>query len=280
MALMRPTYCGVENIMIAYDSINGDCQYYFSVWHGQKDIAFQYVGEDARKAREYLESNLKAMEQSGNDNLLYLKFHPLDKKTKYINSKTDVIANTPICVIESENGEIRGVEVGPRIERDRSNDTGYNNYKMRLALEELPTRLDAIIEEKLTARLSGIEDEEIEPIEPVDPVEKYIGIISGIASNPQIMGIIGQVLNFLKPQPVPNPGIRINGMAMTDETKEVAENQNNNVEQIEISEEILNEALGRLSAHCRIDTDLLLLADMADNDPAQFKFLLSMLRKK
>lgn len=283
MALLKPTYCGVDNIMSAYDSINGDCQYYYSVWHSQKDIAFQYVGDDARKAREYLESNLRAMEQSGNDNLLYLKFHPAKKKAgEYITYKTDVIANTPICCLELPEGAVTG-ERGTERERNRENDQGYNVYKMRLFMEELPTKLETMIEEKISSKIGAIGEEDDEP--EIDPVDKYIGIINGIVSNPQIMGMVGQILNFLKPQPVVPP-VRINGMTNDQDKGNVTEPVSANVndqqsdQETPISEDMLNEALGRLSAHCRIDTDLLLLADMADNEPGQFQFLLNMLRKR
>ena len=280
MALQKPTYVGVTDIMKAYDSINGNCQYYYSVWHSQKDIAFQYVGEDARQARQYLEDNLEAMAQAGNDNLLYLKFHPVDKKSKYISYKTDIIANTPICcVAPSERPEIAGTP-----ERDRSGDTGYQMYKTRLMLEELPATLDIKINEAIERRL--LEAEETDDLEePIDPTQRIVGIINGIAGNPQIMGLIGQVLNFLKPN---LPPIRINGM-----------NENNNVPQVDVSQiekepgneadevtatelndDMLNAALNRLHQHCRLDVDLTLLADMADNNPVLFNSMLGMLRQK
>lgn len=278
MALQKPTYCGVDKIMAAYDSINGDCQYDFSVWHSQKDIAFQYVGNDALKARQYLLDNLTAMADSGNDNLLYLKFHPANRKKQgeFINYKTDIIANTPICCVDNYEEKISGTP-----ERSRENDTGYNVYKMRLFMEELPNKLDSIIEEKLSARVGAIDDEEIEEPE-IDPVQKYIGIINGIASNPQVMAVIGQILNFLKPQPVAAP--RINGMneninRQAEQDGSGAVNNTAPTEPVQISEEMVNEALQRLHPHCRIDTDLLLLADMAEQNPQQFQFLLTMLRK-
>jgi hypothetical protein len=278
MALQKPTYCGTDNIMAAYDSINGDCQYYYSVWHSQKDIAFQYVGDDATKAREYLKSNLMAMEQAGNDNLLYLKFHPSDKKSKYIENKTTVLANTPICAVELEEGAIAG-DRDNTAPRDRTGDAGYQMYKTRMMLEDLPSILDqkinVILDERLNAAHLVDEDEEPE----IEPVDKIVGIINGIAANPQIMGLIGQVLNFLKPQLQP---VRINGMNQQEATPPAEQNTQPAPapEPQVVSEEILNEALNRLSQHCRVDTDLLLLADMADNDPAQFQFLLNMLRKR
>lgn len=286
MALQKPTYCGVDKIMAAYDSINGDCQYDYSVWHSQKDIAFQYVGNDALKARRYLEDNLTAMAESGNDNLLYLKFHPANRKKQgeFINYKTDVIANTPICCIENYQEKISGTP-----ERSRVNDDGYNVYKMRLFMEELPTKLETMIEEKISSKIGALDDEEIDEPE-IDPVQKYIGIISGLASNPQVMAVVGQILNFLKPA-APYAAPRINGMNENiNGNADVIDNESlkqpgesivdSPAEQVPVNEEILNEALGRLHQHCRIDTDLLLLADMADENPAQFQLLLGMLRKK
>jgi len=276
MALLKPTYIGVDAIMNAYDSINADCQYFYSVWHSQKDIAFQYVGEDARKARQYLLDCLTAMAQANNDNLLYLKFHPLDKKTKYVNSRTDIIANTPICVVEPDENSNA---VGAVVERDRSSDTGYNAYKMRLMLEELPATLDKKINDAIEARL--LETEDGEDIEEIDPVQKTVGMITGLMSNPQIQGLIGQVLAYLKPQ---TPSVRVNGLNMNEQQEqqvtEKVSAETPTAEIMPVNEDMMNEALARLHGHCRLDSDLLLLADMAESNPAQFKMLLTMLRSK
>lgn len=278
MPLIRPTYVGVEDIMSAYDSINSDNQYYYSVWHSTKEIAFQFVGEDASKARAYLRANLQAMADADNDNLLYLKFHPADKKGKYITKNTDVIGNTPICCVEPvEGSSVAGVSV----ERDRSGDTGYQMYKTRLMLEELPKTIDARVSAEIERRL--LEAEDLEPEEVEDPTQRIVGIINGIAGNPVIMGLIGQVLNFIKPQA---PPIRINGLMNEQNIQQetnpapVGDQDAPAAEPVPVNEVILNDALGRLHQHCCIDTDLLLLADMADNDPATFAMLLGMLRKR
>ena len=45
-----------------------------------------------------------------------------------------------------------------------------------------------------------------------------------------------------------------------------------------VDENVLNNALDRLHKVCKIDTDLSLLADLAENNPAMFQMLLSNLR--
>lgn len=273
MALQRPTYIGVDNIMKMYDSLNGDCQYYFSVWHSQKDIAFQYVGDDARKARSYLEENLQAMAESQNDNLLYIKFHPADKKGKYITKSTDVIACTPVCVVEPDDSTQSIAGTGTIERAGSSRGMTYEMWKSLEMLKTLPDTIDARIDATINRKLEEaalLEEEEPE----IDPTERMIGMITGLAQNPQIMALVGQVMNFLKPAVMPQ---RVNGVVMEKEIEPAQEQQS---VQEPINEELMNNALSRLHQHCRLDTDMSLLADMAENNPAQFKMLLGMLRAK
>jgi hypothetical protein len=262
MALQRATYTGVSDIMGAYDSFNEGGEYNYSVWLSKEDIAFQSIEKDADKARELLKNCLTALEQAGNDDLFFIKFHPKDVKgaSPFIDRKTLCIGTVPVRVCS----------IGEGRESNYVNKASIGGIPNDLygMLRDLPATLDAKINAALDARLGELETE----IE-VDPIEKYVGIINGIASNPQIMGVVGQILNYLKPQGM-NMAPRINGTPKVEEQKE----SNEAVQEVNL--EILNEALDRLSRVCRVDTDLLLLADMADSNPAMFNMLLTQLRSK
>jgi hypothetical protein len=267
MALQRATYTGVNDIMNAYDSFNDQGQYNYSVWLSSSDIAFQSIEKDSEKARELLKNCLTALEQADNDDLFFIKFHPKDLKTPtgFIDRKTLVIGTIPVrvCPIGESGSHQNFVKTSGAV-----SGVPRDLYDM---LRDLPATLDTKISAALDARLAQIEDDP-EP-EEVDQIEKYVGIINGIASNPQIMSVVGQILSYLKPQTM-SMAPRINGTPTENPVNGVSS------EEIPVNLEILNEALDRLSKVCRVDTDLLLLANMSEENPAMFNMLLTQLRSK
>lgn len=268
--LKRATYTGADAIMSFYDAINGDNGYLYSVWHNDKDIAFQYFGEDSAKARALLEDNLRALEEAENCDLLYIKFHPpVTGKARYIDRKTPVVSTTPVRVHALEDVEISGVSLPGEQPRGMP-------YQMYQAIEGVKT-LPGIITGKLTEfdeRLRAMEvlPEEQEP--EADPFDKWAARIGGLMQNPAVMEGLGQILNFLKPAPAPLPWPHvINGaMAEDEQTQTVQANEP------DVNEDLLNDALNRLHPHCVLDQDFQLLAKMAEENPALFKTMLSMLR--
>lgn len=267
MAFRRATYTGLNNVMDAFDAATSQTNFYYSVWYTDTEPAFQYVGDDRDKAREFLMVNLQAMEQAGNDDILLLKYHPVDKKEKYITRKTPVVAAVPFRVVALDTNEVTGIITG--------SESGRLPYSVQRTLEDLKNlpgvidqKIDAAIEAKLLA-IDGDDEPEIEQT----ALERTLEMITGITNNPQVMGAIGTVLGYLKPQPAQyfEPRMPINGM-------NIMANENPDVQEIAIDENVVNDALERLSVHCRIDTDLQLLAAMAEKNPGQFKMLLGMLR--
>jgi len=110
---------------------------------------------------------------------------------------------------------------------------------------------------EILSRLAAIETKMNEPDEEEEEKPDFI---SGIVSNPEIqnmiVGYIGMIVDRLIPM---KKTVAINGV--TDQNK-------------------LEVALEILSKHDEeLDNDLFLLATMAENDAAQFQFLLKMLRK-
>lgn len=258
MGLQKATYTGINDIMAYYEAIMQDEGYSYSVWHSVKDIAFQYNGPDHEKGKEFLYNNLTAMDQAENDNLLYLKFHPPGVKG-YIDSKSKVICMSPVRVTELTALTAVGAVT----------ETG-GNFRMFEAIETLK-QLPAAINDKLGAfeqRLQAMEDYEPEP-EP-DKVEKVIGQISGLLENPMVQGLVNSVIGTLFKMTNSNNNNVMQAHQINGTT--------DNVPQGPVSEEVLNNALDRLHKVCKIDTDLSLLADLAENNPAMFQMLLANLR--
>lgn len=275
--LKRATYTGKDNILDAYDALNKDGEFSYSVWHSDKDIAFQYVGNDREKARQMLEDNLEAMESAQNTDLLFLKFHPDPKGKGYIDRKTPVISTTPVRVTSLEDtDEAVSYEIGST---SRPAGMPYAMWKAIGALENLPAAITTKLE-AFDTRLKEIELMEIEEPEPVDPVQKAIGMVTGVLSNEVVMSALGQFLNFIKPQPAPvfNP-LRVNGMSEQSNEPEILPAPVPEAKPA-IDEDKLNDALNRLYPHCVLDTDMQLLAKMAESNPVLFKSMLAMLRSQ
>ena len=261
--------------MDAYDAINKG-NYFYSVWHGERDIAFQCTDMDAAKARQYLEDNLLAMEQSQNDHLLYLKFHPSIIKglsNGFIDRTTTVVSLGPVRAGElpESGGAVSGTY------ESQSGNMSFKMYEAVKAMQDLPAQINAAIDQKLLlfeARLQAIEEPEETETE-TEAVDKYIGLINGVMNNPTLSPLITAIIGRIFPPQQSQPIMQgqINGVKPSEHATPVQE-----AAPAEVDNEILNNALLRLNEHCNIDTDLCLLADMAEKNPGQFQMLLGMLR--
>lgn len=265
--LKRPTYIGVDKVLSGFDNINPDGAYCFSVWHSLDDIAFQCNVCDAAVQKQMLENYLTSLYEAGNTELMYLKCHP--GEVGYITKKTPVLSNTPFQICEFQDVKIlAGEDI-----KSRPAGMSYESFEMIRALKDLPNTIEARINAAVDARLKDlIPDDEEE--EPVNEVDKYIGIITGVTQNPQIMAIIGQVLSYLKPSPV----VGHQRIGMVEQQQQVINDQPNK-EPIQFDEELMNDSLNRLRFHCNLGTDLQLLANIAEQNPAYFSTLLKMLRQ-
>lgn len=112
---------------------------------------------------------------------------------------------------------------------------------------------------EILSRLAAIESKMNEPEDEEEEIQKP-DFISGIVSNPEIqnmiVGYIGMIVDRLIPA-----------------KKTVAINGVNDENRLAVALEILQKHDPQL------ESDLFLLANMAENDPGQFQFLLKMLRK-
>jgi hypothetical protein len=270
MAINKAMYTGVTQIMDAFDR-NAQTPYY-SVWAG-KDMIFSWNDDDMEQGRVYLMENLVASEQNEHSDILKIKFHPKKEKT-FITDKTPSIATLFVRVCDPNY--MRGQVM---------QQPGGMNYGMQTLLERQMEIMNGI-----NSRLTALEEVQEEEEEEEDETEALLGRIGNILNHPTVSAIVAtilpQILPSMKAQPQPQPTIAgvddqldvieenelVNGSDFEQEAQYV-DLQSDSIEKINI-------ALGRLMAHTNdLGADLTALADMADNNPAQFKMLLGMLRK-
>lgn len=261
--LRRPTYVGVDQIMDGFDVLSKTGNQIFAVWYGDNDIAFQCTIDDPQTQRDMLESNLQALEKSGNTELLYLKMYPAETQG-YIEKKTRPLSVTPFQVCEYPGV---GAAVAGQAPDIISRPAGMSKeaWEMLDTIKRMPETINAAVEAKLKELLPE-EDEEPEP----NQGEKILGFINGITSNPQVMSAIGQLLNFFKPG---TPGAyRQIGMV-----EPIVGEQPQQAQRVPYDEELMNNSLDILSYHCDLGTCLAKLAAIAQSDPNKFKMLIGML---
>jgi hypothetical protein len=264
MGINKAMYNGVNAIMDAYDR-NAQTPYY-SVWAG-KDMIFSYNEDDQEQGRVHLMENLIACEQNEHSDILKIKFHPKKEKT-FITDKTPAIATLFVRVCDPNylKGQVQPYNAQP-------------NYGLQSLLERQTEILSG-----LSNRMSALEEAQIQEEEEYEEEEEdTLGKVGTILNHPAIQTILGilmpQVLPVLKAQPAPQPTVAGVQDDLTVIDEEVGDTFD--VEAVgEINYNLIDEALERLSKHTpTLAKDLNALADMADNNPMQFKMLLGMLKK-
>lgn len=258
------SYVGKDNIMEAFDRFGDNCPVY-SVWYADKSKAFDYMGADCEQGRDLFETTIDALVQNGNTRLFSLKFHPGLTKG-LINNKSDYSCCLLIQAVQDESSEVMP-----------SGAPGQMSYKMFQALETLntlPNKIDQMIDAKLSSiRLELEALKAVDYDEPeIDPVTKVLGYINGVMENPSLSPLILALIGKIFPGPAPQRAI--NGTA--ESPAPVSEAPVNG--QIPVDMDMLNNALAVLNKYCKIDTDLQLLANMAETNNSQFTMLLGMLR--
>lgn len=274
--LTRPVYTGVEDIMDFYDTANREGIYTYSVWFSLRDIAFQWHKPDQEAGRQYLEDNLMALAQNGSKDLYYIKFHPGDLKEPYITKKTPIISNTPVRINSLEDGDI--IESVPRYSGVPTQGGNYQMMKAIATLENMPAQLEGVINQKM----NGVE-ERLKALEQAPPVEaevNWMGQISGLLQNEQIMGAVVGLISKLIPQQVLPPLQQQQiGMVEQNATHPPQQVQVPVIDHV-IDNDKLEKALDRLNTIIVIDDDLTLMADFADKNPAIFNMFLQQLRNQ
>lgn len=266
--LIRPVHVGVDAIMEGFDNLSKAGEQVFAVWYGDRDIAFQCSMDEATQ-RDILQSNLEALERSGNCDVLYLKMYPASVNG-WIDTKTKAVSNTPIQVCEYK-GAITGL---PTDNQPRPAGMSYEAWEMLKQIKDMPdtiqTKIDAAVEAKLNEILGPEEPEE-------DQMTKIVNTINGLTQNPQVMSVIGALIGqlgglFNRVAPVAQSRIGMVEPPLMPEVQQQAQPQ-----RIPFNEDDMNNALDVLSYHCDLGACLQKLAAIAQQDPGKFKMLLGML---
>jgi hypothetical protein len=269
MAYKRATYTGADDIQNAFETMYED-GYCYSVWASERDIAFQFPYADHEKGRQYFNDNIAALDQSGNDDLFTLKFHPAVKNKEFVEKKTTVICSIPFRV-KSLSGDIMNGVGEPNTAAH-----GIGTYKMFEAIEAIKS-LPAKMDERQAAfetRMLAMMEAEPEPVEQIDPIEKYVGMAIGALKEPNVMQNVAGILAMIF------PGYKLPTMQQQQQPAISGTNETEIVDQQpkEVDIEKLDLALQRLAKHCELDNDLTRLADIAENNPQYFKMMLLSLR--
>lgn len=271
--LRRPTFTGVEAIMKGFETLQADGLVY-AVFYTDRDIAFQCVIQDKKNQEDMMRSNLEALEEAGNCELLYLRFYDVDKVKGYIEPKDKFVSITPIQVVEYPENRMSGQESGTPAHRPAG--MSREAFDMWLQLRDLPRTIEDKIGAALAERFPDDDEEEPDPEIPqptaLDQAERINGIINGLMQNPLVVqiltGLAGMMnrtpaaavqipsrIGMVEPETLPPPA----GIRLTQ------------------NEDLMNDALNRLSYHIELGSSLDKLAKIAETDPAKFKMLHTML---
>lgn len=296
----RAMFYGPDSIMTAFDAMRGGTYCCWSMWSGNVKLA-QYSGNDSQEAETMLNDTVSVGERTGNRELIQVRIHP--RIEDIYTTKSPVVATLLCCCSSNEpNAAIQGTQ-----DYNTLPSPLYHTFKDMLA--------DAkVINEALLTRLEALSA----PVEPVEPhwVDRVSGIIkepeiAGLLSQliTALPGVLGSFIKTSVPVQVPDYAIgKIPENSMTNNIPaNIADNsdarsniaQSNDVGQLtnvhdhiadnsdaaadqhfltDAENDIIDNALARLSAHMNIVCDLPLLADYATKNPEMFKMLLMQLK--
>ena len=268
-------YTGIDNIINGFNVLSQGRAYY-SVWQRDTVPLFAWNEDDYEQGLQFLEQNLQAGEQNGHNELLCIRFHP-SKCVPHITHKSPVIASMyiRICPIDGATSKVNSIaEPLPA-----KGAMTFEQFEVMQALRNLPNELKAATEAQ-NERIRLLEEKLNDPKDEPD----YIGQITGLLNNPTIvntaLGFLGMLFPHLNPankmQTQP-----INGLDQAPEPEQIRQETANNTEITETEYwDKIDTVLDRLSRHCDLLPDLTKLAELAEQNPANFKFLLTSLRSQ
>jgi hypothetical protein len=270
----RAMLTGADNIKRMFTQAYQPAYVYSVAYVENGAPCFQYCDADHDKGEQEFEAYIDMLDDSGNDDLLYIRFHPLEKKkglvTAYVDKKTPTILVIPVRVHTVGEGSIvNGV--------GEANGGTWKMYEAVNAIKALPDR-QAAFEERVLALLEEPEDATV-IAGPVDQTEKYVNMVVGALKEPNVIANIHAVIRMFNPNynpPVvqrPQPAISgVNDTQMPEQIQQQAPPQQ------DVDVDALNVVLNRLNAHCNLVDDLGRLATLAEQNPAMFKMVLTQLR--
>lgn len=212
---------------------------FWSITDTKGSVVFYNADNDENLSRDHLEANIRSAEAAGLDCTFILRIHPKAPKEGYFVKNSPEMIVTKFRPVSYETGSMQPVN---------NSQMGYSNNNLIGEISILKSQI-AALQMKL--------DEEEEEEEPEE------GGLAGFMKNPMIQNmLIQQLQGIFMPTTtkVTNVAGVLDGAANDQDSK--------------IDEAI--ETLKQFSPN--LGDDLILLAQLALNDPQQFKFLLKMLR--
>jgi hypothetical protein len=231
---------GTQKVMDWYDQNAKTC--FWSITDTKGSVVFMNADNDENLSRDHLEANVRSAEAAGLDCTFILRIHPKAPKEGYF------VKNSPEMIIT----KFRPVAYETASMQPIGNiQMGYANNHLLGELNSLKSQI-AALQMKLDE-----EDEEDEEDEPEE------GGLAGFFKNPVMQNMLIQQLQ---------------GMFMPNTTK--VTNVAGVLDGVESDQDQkIDEAIETLKQYTpNLGDDLILLAQIALNDPQQFKFLLKMLR--
>jgi hypothetical protein len=212
---------------------------FWSITDTKGSVVFYNADNDENLSRDHLEANIRSAETAGLDCTYILRIHPKEPKEGYFVKNSPEMIVTKFRPVAYETASMQPVN---------NAQMGYPNNILIGEIVSLKSQVAAL-------QMQLEEEEEEEP--------KETGIM-GYLNDPEIRStLLGVIQNlFMGPQiKVKNMAGVMDGAAGDQDTK--------------IDEAI--ETLKQFDAN--LGDDLILLAQLALNDPSQFNFLIKMLRK-
>jgi hypothetical protein len=231
---------GTQKVMDWYDLNAKTC--FWSIVDTKGSVVFMNADNDENLSRDLLEANIRSAETAGLDCTFILRIHPKAPKEGYYVKGAPEMIITKFRPVSYETSTMQPVN---------NNQMGYPNNQLYGELVILKNQMAALQMKK------DEEDEEDEEDEDEGP-------IIGFFKNPDIQNMImGYVTAFLQPN--------------TTKVTNVAGVMDGSQADQDAKIDAAIETLKQIDAN--LGDDLILLAQLALNDPGQFNFLIKLLRK-
>ena len=246
---------GVQEVLTQFDY---RATPFFAIYQ-QKDLKFKHLEEDLENARAVLSDNLEQLFQNGSNSIFKIKFYKrVNADGEDFDQKTEMGSNT--FKLNSDNRNYLAMQPGEIMPYSRS--VNGNSDSMAKILDSLNA-----IDSRLTAIEMPLEDEAEEREET--PTDKIMGFLGAVVTQPGIVELFGQklmgLLSFIPSKPMPQYQEPINNTNMPIEEKDVPK---------------LNEYLEQMIKGGMQLSDFQKLAEISQNNPKHFTWLLSLLKSQ
>jgi len=230
---------GTQKVMDWYDQNAKTC--YWSITDTKGSVVFMNADNDENVSRDHLEANIRSAESAGLDCTFILRIHPKAPKEGYFVKNSPEMIITKFRPVAYEAASMQPVN---------NMQMGYVNNNFINELNSLKSQIAAL-------QMKLDEEDEEEEEEPEE------GGLAGFMKNPMIQNMLIQQLTGLF---MPNTTKVTNVAGVLDSA-------------VTEQDEKIDEAIETLKQFSpNLGDDLILLAQLALNDPKQFQFLLKMLR--